>query len=212
MGFFIVFEGGDGAGKSEQINRLKTALENTGFSVFVAREPGGPEFAEEIRKLLLDPKFKGKVCSRAEMFLYMASRAQHTDEWILPRKKGYDFYISDRYALSSVAYQGYGRNLLEEVHACNKIATQNTLPDLVFVIDVDAAKSMSKITIKDFNSRDRLEAEPLFFHEKVYHGYIKEALLNPSRIKIIPYFDGSPEKMHDIILEHVLELTENKKK
>jgi len=212
MGCFIVFEGGDGSGKSLQISLLKTSLENKGFSVFVAREPGGPEFAEEIRKLLLDPKFKGKVCSRAEMFLYMASRAQHTEEWIMPKYKGYDFYISDRYALSSVAYQGYGRNLLEEVNTCNRIATQNIIPNITFVIDVDAAKSMAKITAKDFGEKDRLELEPQSFHEKVYQGYVKEALANPNLIKIIQYIDGHPEVMHEQILGYVLGLMENKKK
>lgn len=212
MGCFIVFEGGDGSGKSLQISLLKTALENKGFSVFVSREPGGPEFAEEIRKLLLDSKFKGKVCSRAEMFLYMAARAQHSEEWILPKHKGYDFYISDRYALSSVAYQGYGRNLLQEVHACNRIATQNLFPDVTFVIDVDAAKSMAKITAKDFGEKDRLELEPQSFHEKVYQGYVKEALANPDRIKIIQYVDNHPEIMHEQILKCVLGLVESKKK
>ena len=212
MGCFINFEGGDGSGKSLQISLLKTALENRGFSVFIAREPGGPEFAEEIRKLLLDPRFRGKVCSRAEMFLYMASRAQHTEEWILPKHKGYDFYISDRYSLSSVAYQGYGRNLLNEVHTCNRIATQNLIPDITFVIDVDAAKSMAKITVKDFGKKDRLELEPASFHEKVYQGYVKEALANPDQIKIIQYIDGSPEIMHKQILDNVLGLIETKKK
>ena len=205
MGFLIDLEGGDGTGKTTQVKLLKRALEDKGYSVFVSGEPGGPEFAEAIRRVLLDPQFKGKVSSRAEMFLYMASRAQHTEEWIIPKVKEFDFYITSRYALSSVVYQGYGRDLLDEVKACNSIATQKLIPDLTIVIDLPKGKGVDRVETKEFGKKDRLELEPIRFHEKVSLGYVKEAELD-SRIKILPYLDDNPKEMHKQILDLVLGL------
>jgi len=206
MGFFIVFEGGEGNGKSTQIKMLKSALEQRGFSVFLAREPGGPAGCEKIRNILQHPENKGRICPLTEMFLFMASRAQHTEEWILPKLKQFDFYISDRYKLSSVGYQGYGRNLLSEVKVCNEIATQGLVPDLTIVLDISAEKGLEKTSTSEFGQKDRFEQESLSFHQKVNAGYLKEAGLSPNRIKVVPYLENEPDRMHKKILGLVLGL------
>ncbi|MBD3361390.1 dTMP kinase [Candidatus Woesearchaeota archaeon] len=208
MGFFIVFEGGEGNGKSTQIKLITKALEQKGFSVFNAREPGGPEISEKVRELVMNPKYKGKIGARTEMFLYMVARAQHTEEWIISKLKEYDFYISDRYALSSVGYQGYGRGLLKEVKQCNEIATQGIVPDLTIILDISAKKGLEKMSTDEFGEKDRLEQEPLNFHEQVNQGFLQEAKLDPDRMKVIPYLENQPEQMHQQILSHVLKLVE----
>jgi len=210
MGFFIVFEGGEGSGKSLQKQMLKSALEKKGFSVFLSREPGGLDVCEEIRNILQNPVFKDKLSARTEMFLFMASRALHTEKVILEKINKVDFFISDRYSLSSVAYQGYGRGLLDEVNLCNKIATAGLVPDLTFILNVSAKKGLNKVAIDEFGKKDRFEQESLSFHEKVNQGYLKEAESNPGKIKVIDYIDGSPEKMHEKILNCIIELTKEK--
>lgn len=206
MGFFIVFEGGEGVGKGVQKRLLKQALEERGYTVFMSREVGGPEISEEIRNIVQHPKNKGKIAPITEMFLIIAARAQHTIEWIIPKLKEYDFYISDRYRLSSVIYQGYGRGLMPETKICNEIATHGLHPDLTLVLDIEAEKGLQRTTTTEFGQKDRFEQEPLTFHEKVNEGYRKEAEMAPNRIKLIPYIENQPEEIHKIILSHVLKI------
>ncbi len=210
MGFFIVFEGGEGNGTTTQRNMLKSALEESGYSVFVSREPGGPEISEIARDLVQNPKYKGKIGSRAEMFLFMVARAQHTEEWILPKLKEYDFYLSDRYRMSSDAYQGHGRGLLKETKVCNEIATQGLVPDLTIVLDISAKLGLEKMTSDEYGEPDRMEQESLKYHIDVNEGFLKEAANDPEKVKIVPYMRNKPEEMHKKILSYALSLIKKK--
>ncbi|MDO5649162.1 MAG: dTMP kinase [Gallicola sp.] len=166
---FITFEGPDGSGKSTILNLVWEDLKNRGMDILKTREPGGPEISEKIRDLLLDPDNK-EVSPRAEALLYAAARAQHVDQWIRPALKKGKIVLSDRFILSSIAYQGYGRGLgSKEIKEINDFAIQEIQPDLVLFFDIDPLLSIKR---KRENFKpDRLEQEMDSFHQKVFDGY-----------------------------------------
>jgi dTMP kinase len=168
-GLFITFEGPDGAGKTTQINLLKEHLEAKGKDVIVTREPGGTFISEQIREVILDPDNKGMnpVC---EAMLYAASRAQLVGEVIIPALKEGRTVISDRFVDSSIIYQGYARELGEDlVESINNYAIQGQEPDLTFLIMISPENGINR---KHKGGKlDRLEQENILFHKKVFEGY-----------------------------------------
>ncbi len=195
-GLFITFEGIEGCGKTTQAKLLQKALQSSGYEVLRSREPGGPAISEEIRKLLLNPQHK-EMLPETEMLLYMASRSQHTGEWIIPALEEEKIVICDRYFDSTLAYQGAARNVnLSIIETITYFATFNLTPQLTFLLDLEVEKGMDRINNRQF---DRLEQETREFHEKVRKQYLSIAKKYSFR-----YFVLNGEQPRDIIHEQVL--------
>ncbi|MFH1540902.1 MAG: dTMP kinase [Elusimicrobiota bacterium] len=166
-GFFITFEGSDGCGKTTQSILLIKKLKNLGYDVVHTREPGGTIVAETLRKILLNSK--NKISPIAELLLYEAGRAQHTEEIIVPAIKLNKIVICERYTDATIAYQGFGRHLdVEMIMSLNKIATNNLEPNITIYLDLNTKKSFARIKLR---KKDRLENESLLFHKRVRDGY-----------------------------------------
>lgn len=166
-GKFIVFEGPDRCGKSTQANMLNKYLTDLGFDVVITREPGGDNVAEEIRRILLDPT--NTVSPMAELLLYEASRAQHTEQKIIPALEAGQIVICERYTMSSCAYQGYGRGIdMDIINRLNSIATQDVKPDLTLVFLMSDKYFTER---GEYLFSDRLELEDEAFRHKMRRGY-----------------------------------------
>ncbi len=166
-GVFIVFEGGEGSGKSTQLALLAARLRESGHEVVVTREPGGSPRAEHIREILLDRGSAG-MDPRCEALLFAAARADHAAEVIRPALQRGAVVISDRYLDSSVAYQGLARGLGEDrIRSLSRWATQDLVPDLTLVLDIDPRHGVARA--QDAN---RLEAESMDFHDAVRAGFL----------------------------------------
>jgi dTMP kinase len=180
---FIVFEGGEGAGKSTQSRALADYLEARGHQVRRTREPGGTPAAESIREVLLDPANAG-LDDRAEALLFAAARGDHAARVIRPALAAGDIVISDRYLDSSVAYQGVARGLgAERVAELSLWATGGLVPDLTIVLDVDPVLGLARVV-----GPDRLEAEPPEWHARVRQAFLDIASASPDRYLVL---DGS---------------------
>ncbi len=168
-GKFIVLEGPDRCGKSTQAKMLLNTLLEHGKDVLLTREPGGTDTAEQIRQIVLQPGLD--VRPMAELFLYEASRAQHTQEKILPALEEGKIVICERYTMSTCAYQGYGRNLdLKMIDTLNKIATLGLTPDLTLVFLMSDKYFTQR---GEYLFSDRLEQEDLTFRQKMRQGYVE---------------------------------------
>lgn len=179
-GYFIVFEGGEGAGKSTQEARLAASLEARGLAVVRTREPGGTPAAEEIRRVVLSPDYAG-LDPRAEALLFAAARGEHVARVIRPALERGDVVICDRYLDSSVAYQGFARGLgPRRIRDLSLWATGELLPDLTIVLDIDPADGLAR-----FEQRDRLEAEPLEYHQQVRAAFLAMAEEDPDRYLVL---------------------------
>ncbi|SHH50674.1 dTMP kinase [Thermosipho atlanticus] len=166
---FISFEGLDGCGKSTQLEMLFDYLRNLGKKVIKVREPGGTEIGEKIRSILLNKELD--INERAELLLFLASRAQLVEEVIKPALRNGYFVLADRFADSSIAYQGGARNLgVETVEFLNRFATNNIFPNIVFFIDISVEVALKRINKK---KKDRMEIEGRSFLEKVRDTYLK---------------------------------------
>jgi len=199
-GIFIVFEGGEGIGKSTQSKLLKAWLEQEGESVVLSREPGGSDLGIEIRKILLSHS-TGEISPRAEALLYAADRAHHVYSVIRPALAAGEVVISDRYFDSSIAYQGAGRVLEPgEVARISRWATESLFPTLTIIIDLPAEIGLARL-----KSKDRLESQPLAFHERVRQEFLQLSLLDPERYFVV---DGnqSIEATHTEIISRVSEI------
>ncbi|MEE4350799.1 MAG: dTMP kinase [Pacificimonas sp.] len=169
-GRFISFEGGEGSGKSTQVKRLAAALSARGLSVKTTREPGGTDGAEAIRALLVGGK-ADRWGGRAEALLMNAARADHVERLIRPALEEGVWVISDRYAHSTLAYQGAGRGLAsDELIALHYIATEGLWPDLTLLLDVEPEVGLSRTTARG-GDETRFEEEGLAFHEEVRAGF-----------------------------------------
>lgn len=189
-GVLITFEGVEGSGKTTQAQFLYEHLRANGLEVLFLREPGGTEIGERVREIVLDPKAKN-MDGVTELFLYLASRNQLVREKVLPAMNSGKIVISDRFADSSIAYQGYGRGLGERlVTRLNKIATCGVKPDLTILVDVPVKVG----TQRKQGKPDRLEQERLKFHEDVREGYLRLAKRARGRIKIVNG-EKSPDKI-----------------
>lgn len=179
---FITFEGPDGSGKSTIIQKVYDYLIENNYDVIKTREPGGSSIAEKIRNLILDTE-NTKMGYRTEALLYAASRAQHVEETILPALNENKIVLCDRFLISSLAYQGVGRDLgIENVRKINEFAINGVFPDFVLFFDVDPITTLKRKSSLD--TADRLEKEGNNFHERVYNGY-KEILNSEKNIEII---------------------------
>jgi len=200
-GIFIAFEGGEGTGKSTQSKMLKKWLEQEGESVVLSREPGGTDLGQGLRKILLGHE-TGEISPRAEALLYAADRAHHVYSVIRPALDRGDVVITDRYFDSSIAYQGAGRVLQpNEVARISRWATESLFPTLTIIIDMPAEIGLGRL-----KSRDRLEAEPLAFHERVRNEFLQIASMDPERYLVV---DGLQdiEEIHAQIISRVGELS-----
>jgi len=182
-GAFITFEGGDGAGKTTQIEKLRGWLERQGHTVVVTREPGGTDIGVELRNIVLH--HRGFLAPRAEAMLYAADRAHHIHTVVRPALERGEVVVQDRYSDSSVAYQGAGRVLSEdEVRDLSLWATESLIPQLTVVLDIPSDIARQR---RDSDNRvfDRLEAEADDFHERVRQAYHRLADAEPDRFLMI---------------------------
>ena len=177
-GLFITFEGGDGAGKSTQIERLKGYLEEQGYEVLLTREPGGTNVGEKIREVLLDPA-NVEMDPMTETMLYAAARAQLVAEVIRPALHKGMIVISDRFLDSSLAYQAWGRGLGSSVLEINSYGIGDCMPDLTVYLRVDPDTGRKRIRQRE---QDRIESETEQFHQKVFNGYEQLCKDYPERI------------------------------
>ncbi|MCU1595358.1 MAG: tmk [Frankiales bacterium] len=199
-GLFVVFEGGEGAGKSTQVSRLAHLLESTGLEVVVTREPGATEVGAKIRTMLLDPATTLSV--RTEALLYAADRAQHVATVVRPALERGAVVISDRYVDSSLAYQGAGRALsLDEVAQLSRWATEGLRPDVTLLLDIDPEVGLARAT----GSPDRIEQESLAFHRAVRQGFLDLASAEPTRYLVVSAVQ-TPDEVHAAIAARVLPL------
>ena len=177
-GLFITFEGPDGSGKTTQLERLKSFIMEKGYDAVLTREPGGTEIGEKIREIILD-KNNMEMDSMTEALLYAAARAQHVSQVIKPALEEGRTVISDRFMDSSIAYQGFGRNLGDCVRVINEYAVKGCFPDITFLLKVDP--EIGKIRIKA-DEQDRLELEKLDYHRAVFLAYEELEKRYPDRI------------------------------
>lgn len=197
-GYFIVFEGGEGAGKSTQEALLAASLEERGMTVVRTREPGGTPAAEAIRHVVLSPEYAG-LDARAEALLFAAARGEHAARVIRPALERGDVVICDRYIDSSVAYQGFARGLgPKRVRDLSLWATDELVPDLTVVLDIDPTEGLAR-----FSERDRLESEPLDYHQQVRAAYLAMAEDDPDRYLVLNARD-TVEQIAQAILDRVL--------
>jgi dTMP kinase len=188
---FITFEGGDGTGKTTQLRLLQNHLAARGHSCVVTREPGGTALGTLIRQVLLEAG-KEPIASPAELFLYLADRAQHVNDVILPAIKDGRIVLCDRYTDSTLAYQGYGRGIPTELlRRLNEIANRGVHPDLTLLLDCPVELGLARTADRQLQiagraeREDRFEREKLEFHHKVRAGFLELARSEPSRFRII---------------------------
>ena len=179
---FITFEGVEGAGKSSQIARLAARLRAEGRQdVLTTREPGDGPLGQELRRLVLDPPMGIDVDPRAELLVMLADRAQHVAQTIRPHLEGGGIVLCDRYADSSLAYQGYGRGLdLDEITHLNAYATGGLTPHLTVLLDLDPALGLARQ-----RTRTRMEEEAMPFHQRIRAGFLAIAAREPSRFAVL---------------------------
>lgn len=179
-GLFVVFEGGDGAGKSTQVRELVSWLTDRHVDHVVTRQPGGTTAGQQMRQILLDPA-TGHLAPRAEALLYIADKAQHVDEVVRPALAEGKVVVCDRYTDSLLAYQGAGRALaVDEVDTISRWGTENLRPDLTVLLDVDPA-----VAVHTKAEQDRLEAAGVEFHQRVREGFLRLAAADPERYLVL---------------------------
>ena len=199
-GLFVVFEGGDGVGKSTQVVELVSRLRNRRIEPVVTRQPGGTPIGEKLRELLLDPGHP-ELTARTEALVYAADKAQHVEEVILPALAHGKVVVCDRYVDSMIAYQGAGRVLdLAEVEQVARWATGGLRPDLTVLLDIDPAEAVANI-----RQQDRLEAAGLNFHRRAREHFLRLAGEDPERYLVLGARE-SRESIAERVAEKVLAL------
>ncbi len=209
-GFFITLEGPEGSGKSTQTRLLCGWLRRQGLAVVHTREPGGTRIAEVVRRVLLHPK--SRIHPVTELFLYEAARAQHMAEVVRPALSRGRVVVCERFTDATEAYQGWGRGLpLAVIRALNRVATGGLKPHLTLLLDAPARQGLGRaralkkrLAAHAHRSRggDRLEREPLSFHQRVRRGYHALARREPGRIRLIPWESGVA-KVHARVISAV---------
>ena len=202
-GHFITLEGGEGVGKSTQVKALAEALQKRGVDVLVTREPGGSEGAEKIRELLLAGA-DDRWGARAEVLLFAAARADHVEKAIRPALEAGRWVLCDRFADSSLAYQGGAGGLgIETVRAINVAAVGDVFPDrtLVLTLDEGGERALSR----DSEGSDRIGGRPDDYHRKVDAAFRIIAAEEPERVKLIDA-SGTPEEVTARLLEAIGDL------
>ena len=179
---FITLEGIEGSGKTTQSKLLAAYLKTLGHKVLLTREPGGPLISEQIRKILLDEN-NSSMLRETELLLYLASRSQHTGEWIIPALKEDYIVVCDRYTDSTLAYQGGGRQFDQDIlFQLTRFASFDLIPDITLLIDIPVEVAMQRIAEK---KPDRLEKEDHIFHQRVRDKFLYVAKNEIQRYKII---------------------------
>ncbi|WP_164215625.1 dTMP kinase [Virgibacillus sp. YIM 98842] len=202
-GYFITFEGGEGAGKTTVLHAAGKALEEQGYDVMTTREPGGIEIAEQIRNVILDPA-NTKMQKRTEALLFAAARHQHLTEKVLPAMDAGKIVLCDRFIDSSLAYQGYAQGLgMEEVFSVNQFAIQDCMPHLTLFFDIDPKIGLARIAANKNRERNRLDLKTIRFHEQVYEAYHILLKRFPDRIHSINA-DQSIEAVKDEALKQIV--------
>ena len=188
---FITFEGIEGTGKTTQITLLADYLKSINYNVLVTKEPGGTEFGQIIRKIILDPNTKFKH-NHTELLLFFADRAEHVEKVILPALKEKKIVLCDRYIDSTYAYQYEGRGIsIEYIKFLDKMI--NLYPDLTILFDCNPSIGLSRASKRA--ALDRFEQEELSFHEKVRQGFLNQAKEFPNRINVISIENKSIESI-----------------
>jgi dTMP kinase len=184
---FITFEGPEGSGKTTQVALLAEWLRGLGKDVLTTREPGGTAIGNKVRAILLDPA-STDMCAEAEVLLFSAARAQHVAQVIRPHLERGGVVLCDRFADSTMAYQGYGRGLdLEMLRIITAFATENTIPTLTVYLDIDVETGLRRKQ-QDSGAGDawnRMEAETLAYHRRVREGYLTMAGEQPERWLVV---------------------------
>lgn len=197
-GIFITMEGPDGSGKSTQIQAIKNFFQQRGEQTIITREPGGTPISEKIRELLLD-RANSEMDPMAEALLYAAGRAQHVAEVIKPALEQGIHVICDRFVDSSIAYQGYGRELGDSVAVINAYAIRDCMPDITFLMKLNPEIGKSRI---DSEKQDRIESEKIDFHNRVFKGYEALETEFPERIISIDA-TGNIDEISEQIIMHL---------
>jgi dTMP kinase len=178
-GWFVAFEGGDGAGKSTQVRLLAEALRRAGHAVVETRQPGGTPLGSTLRDLVLHGEH---VAPRAEALIYAADKAHHVETVVAPALEHGQVVLTDRYIDSAIAYQGSGRDLgAEEIARLQRWAVDDLVPDLTVVLDVSAESGRARRG----DVHDRLEAEGDAFHEAVRQAFLALAAADPDRYLVL---------------------------
>jgi dTMP kinase len=181
---FITFEGPDGSGKTSQIGMLADHLRARGFTVVTTREPGGTAIGDQIRACLHDVA-NTAMAAETELLLYSASRAQLVQEVIRPSLAAGHVVLCDRFADSSMAYQGYGRGLdREQLALLTAVATGGLQPDLTILLDIDVERGLAR-RATNHEEMNRLDLETVAFHKRVRHGYYQLAAQEPDRWRVV---------------------------
>jgi dTMP kinase len=185
---FITFEGPEGSGKTTQMELLSGYFEEKGYSVLATREPGGTSIGDQVRAILLDPR-NTEMLPASEALLFSAARAQIVNQVIRPHLAQGDIVLCDRYADSTLAYQGYGHGLdLEMLHTITALATGGLKPDLTVYLDIDVEEGLRrKLTAYEAGQAEwnRLDQQEAAFHRRVREGYLKMATREPDRWLVV---------------------------
>lgn len=184
-GIFITFEGPDGAGKTTILNMLSEELKEKGIEAVFTREPGGIRIAEQIREVILN-KENTEMDPRTEALLYAAARRQHIVEKVIPVLNEGKMIICDRFIDSSLAYQGYAREIgVDDVYSINMFAIDGVMPEITLYFDIEPERGLLRISGNEGREVNRLDLEKMDFHLKVQKGYKQLIEKYPDRIKVI---------------------------
>lgn len=197
-GVLIAFEGIEGSGKSTQAKRLYSFLRQLALPCIISYEPGGTQIGDQIRDILLSVENR-QMHRKTELLLYLASRAQHVYEKIMPSLEKGIIVITDRFSLSSMAYQGAARNFsFKLVSRMNKFAVNNVKPDLTILVDLPVAVGLNRTEKRSGENLDRLENEQSDFHEKIRQAYLNLAKRAPKKILVFSGLKKEDELFIDI--------------
>jgi len=201
VSLFVTFEGPEGSGKTTQLRALHQHLLSQGRPVYVTREPGGTRIGGLVRDILLNPDHT-EMQRATEILLFSAARAQLVGQEIRPRLQRGEIVLSDRYADSTLAYQGYGLGLdLETLRTITRFATGGMLPDLTFYLDVPADVGLARKRGQDAAQWNRMEQRPLEYHQRVRAGYMEMAQADPRRWRILDTTQPFDQVQADIRVE-----------
>ncbi|HOE16272.1 MAG TPA: dTMP kinase [Syntrophorhabdaceae bacterium] len=202
----ITFEGIEGSGKTTQIELLHDHLKQKGYDVIKTREPGGTAFGEALRKIFLHENLN--VLPLSELLIFMAMRAQHVEELILPALKNGKVVLCDRFVDASYAYQGYGRGIdLGIIETLNRLVTKGVRPNLTILLDCTAKKGLKRKAAFN-NVMDRFEQEDITFHRRIKDAYLKLSRKEPKRFLVIDGGKGI-EAIEVLIRKNVEHLLKN---